>query len=240
LSHGETIQRLRALLDRVRTRSTEPRDSFVEAKTEPQGVEPGLAPIESVAPAADRASREDHASRERLVAAEPAAMAPSASAPPADAAEPAEPTEMAGAEESMPSVDVTEIEVTAEIEVAEDEGEPAPASSRRPVAPEPEERLAEIAFGSEEPPQPLHTPPPESGRLPAVPGIPFESDSDFAGLRTPTPLLPRRLEALSHMLEPEAVRPEIPPSDTVGEVIAQAQRFAPPTFVALLDASLAL
>lgn len=238
MSHGETIQRLRALLDRVRTRSTEPRDSLVEAKTEPQGVEPGFAPIESVAPGADLASGEDHASRERLVAAEPVAMGTSAAVPPADAAEPGE---MARAEESsMPSVDVTEIEVTAEIEVEEDEGEPAPASSRRPVAPEPEERLAEIAFGSEEPPQPLHTPPPESGRLPAVPGIPFESDSDFAGLRTATPLLPRRLEALSHLLEPEAVRPEIPPSDTVGEFIAQAQRFAPPTFVALLDASLAL
>lgn len=233
MSRGETLERLRALLDRVRTRSNEPRNSFVEAKTEPKGVEARLAPFEAVDPSVAPASSEDRGSRERLVAAEAVDVAPAAN--PVEA-----PGPTAAAPDSMPPVDVAEIEVTGEFEVSEEEAEPAPASSRRPVAPEPEEQLAEIAFGSEEPPQPLHTPPPESGPLPAVPGIPFETESDFAGLRSPTPLLPRRLDALPHALDPEAVRPEIPPSDAVGEFIAQAQRFAPPTFVALLDASLAL
>ena len=50
-----------------------------------------------------------------------------------------------------------------------DEIDETPASSRRPVAAPPEERLAELAFGSEEPQPARHTPPPKSGRLPAPP-----------------------------------------------------------------------
>jgi len=233
VSRGEVIWKLQALLERVRTRSTEPRGRPGEAKAEKpelgeaRAARPEIAagppPLERPAASAavEGAPSDGHDSRERLVAAEPVS-----NAGPGEA--------IAPVQDSMPPIDV------AEIEVVENEEEPAPASSRRPVAPEPEERLAEIAFGSEEPPQPLHTPPPESGRLPAAPGASFEQDSDFIGVRSATPLLPRRMEAPSRELEPQAVRPELAQSDAVGEVIAHAQRFAPATFVALLDASLSL
>jgi hypothetical protein len=96
-----------------------------------------------------------------------------------------------------------------------------------------------MAFGTEEPRQPLHTPPPESGRLPAAPVADF--DPDVTGVRNATPLLPRRpVEPVPHEIVPEATRPQLAQSDAVAEVIAEAQVFAPSTFVALLDASLAL
>lgn len=225
MSRAETIQRLEALLGRVRERSTDPRPRRGESRGAVEVVEaragtPETAVAANASP--ERAAGDDRDSRERLVAVELLAVA----AVPAEAP--------ARVQESVPPIDVAEIEVA-----AEDEEERAPASSRRPVAPEPEERLAQIAFGAEEPSQPLHTPPPESGRLPAAPGAPFD-DADFMGMRSATPLLPRRVEALPREIEPEAVRPDLAPSDAVGEVIAEAQRFAPSTFVALLDASLSL
>ena len=114
-----------------------------------------------------------------------------------------------------------------------EEVEEAPLSSRRPVAPEPEERLADLAFGAEEPQPPRHTPPPESGRLPAAP--PVEFDGDVTGVREATPIAPRQRELL-----PEPTRAELAPSDAVADLVGEAQRFAPATFAALLDASLAL
>ncbi len=235
MSRAETIQKLEALLERVRTRSAGPRPRPSHSPAEPEVVEPPVVAPElaAVVPIAEqRGAGEDPDSRERLVAAESAATETA----PAGAS--------ARGPESVPPIDVAELEVTAEVEVAAEEAEEeveerAPASSRRPVAPEPEERLAQIAFGAEEPLQPLHTPPPESGRLPAAPGAQFE-DPDFTSVRSATPLLPRRVEALPRGIEPEAVRPERAPSDAVGEVVAEAQRFAPQTFVALLDASLSL
>jgi hypothetical protein len=149
-------------------------------------------------------------SRERLVAAEPV------TAPDAPHAVPVE-------------VGVPE-ELASEEDVVE-----APASSRRPVAPEPEERLAEMAFGAEEPRPPRHTPPPESGRLPAAPQEEF--DGDVTGVReAATAAEPRR----PRELEPEAIQADLASSEVVVDVIGEAQRFAPSTFVALLDASLAL
>lgn len=248
MSRGEVIWKLQALLERVHTRSTEPRRRLGEAKAaEPEPGEARAArPEVAAAPqpqlerpaasaAVEGAPSDGHDSRERLVAAEPVSNEGPAEAiaPVQDSIAPVQGS-IAPVQDSMPPIDV------AEIEVVENEEEPAPASSRRPVAPEPEERLAEIAFGSEEPPQPLHTPPPESGRLPAAPGASFEQDSDFIGVRSATPLLPRRMEAPSHELAPQAVRPELAQSDRVGEVIGQAQRFEPATFVALLDATLSL
>jgi hypothetical protein len=41
-------------------------------------------------------------------------------------------------------------------------------------------------------------------------------------------------------LEPQATRPALAPSEEVVDVLGEAQRFSPSTFVALLDASLAL
>jgi hypothetical protein len=159
---------------------------------------------------------ESFGSRERLVAAAPVPLEPV----PAAVAEVLPPAELL--EESPP-----------ELLAAVEEVEEAPASSRRPVAPEPEERLADMAFGAEEPSPPRHTPPPESGRLPAAPAVEF--DGDVTGVRDASPIPPRTRE-----LVPESTRAELVPSDAVADVVGEAQRFAPSTFAALLDASLAL
>jgi nicotinate-nucleotide--dimethylbenzimidazole phosphoribosyltransferase len=126
------------------------------------------------------------------------------------------------------AVDESPVEVVAA--VVEELDEP-PVSSRRPVAPQPEEALAAMAFGDEESRPSRHTPPPESGPLPAEP----EFDADVTGVREATPFVAR-----SHELVPEATRAELAAHDAVADVVGEAQRFAPPTFAALLDASLAL
>jgi hypothetical protein len=162
----------------------------------------------------EQAIAESLGSRERLVAAAPVLLAPAGVADPA-------PPEML--DESPP-----------EILAAVEELEEAPLSSRRPVAPEPEERLADMAFGAEEPSPPRHTPPPESGRLPAAPAIEF--DGDVTGVREATPIAPAR----TRELVPEATRAAFAPSGAVADLVGEAQRFAPATFAALLDASLAL
>ncbi len=141
--------------------------------------------------------------------------------------------------------------------------EEAPISSRRVVSSEPEEQLAQMAFGADEPPVPLHTPPPESGRLPSAPADEFdregdatqsgrlrtapvrefEQDPDFTGVRNATPLLPLRTSrspCRASEFEPEETRVMRAPNDAVADVVAEAQKFAPATFVALLDASLGL
>jgi hypothetical protein len=90
-----------------------------------------------------------------------------------------------------------------------------------------------MAFGAEEPRPPRHTPPPESGRLPAAPAVEF--DGDVTGVREATPIVQRPRE-----LVPAPIRAELAPSDAVADLVGEAQRFAPATFAALLDASLAL
>ena len=124
--------------------------------------------------------------------------------------------------------------------------EETPASSRRPVTAPPEERLAELAFGAEEPQPARHTPPPKSGRLPAPPAVEF--DADITGVR-PAPMMSASDEApapSSHVepsvLAAQAVRPSFESGTEIRvvDVIGQAQRFAPATFMALLDASLSL
>jgi hypothetical protein len=230
----EMIQRLEQLLKRVRLRAAEPRtvarlDTPRIAAAAPAALKAN-AEVE-VAPIAPRVMTPqvpvlglggEHESQERLVAAQ--------SEPPE---EPTVVVIAAPARESTPPIDVTEVEV-----VEEEEEEEAPISSRRTVAHQPEERLAEMAFGGEEPRAPLHTPPPESGRLPAAPPVDF--DQDITGVRSATPGSPHRGPEVRPELVPEVVRAEAPPSDTVAEMIADAQRFAPATFLALLDASLAL
>ncbi len=262
---GEVLAKLEALLHRVRARAAEPRAPRGAAAAPAAGPAHSRAQGEAVLadaapPAAERAAERDLAveveivatrettppngveaapdsdgfdSRERLVAAQP--VAPEPALPTEARVEPVEPPAVVMTE-SSPPIDVTEIEV-----VAEEEEEP-PVSSRRPVVPEPEERLEQLAFGGEEPPPPLHTPPPESGRLPSAPA---EFDPDVTGVRHATPIAPRRAgepaqAGVPRELVAEVVRPELADADAVGEVIAQAQTFAPPTFVALLDASLSL
>jgi len=230
VNKGETINRLEQLLHRVRLRAAQPRTvprkdagaAFANrAAAGPTSTRPGM-------PAAQAAGAEplqEHDSEERLVTAQ---------------MEPAEePTVVfvASASDSIPPIDVTEVEVVEEEE--DDEEEEAPISSRRTVASQPEERLAEMAFGGEEPRQPLHTPPPESGRLPAAPAVDF--DPDVTGVRNAAPIAEHHHEPESRReLVPEPVRPQLSPSDRIAEMIAKAQSFAPPTFVALLDASLSL
>jgi hypothetical protein len=162
-------------------------------------------------PAEEAVVAEAFESRERLVAAEPVALA---------GAEATRAPREAGAPEELAS---------------EEDVEEAPASSRRPVAPEPEERLAEMAFGAEEPRPPRHTPPPESGRLPAAPVEEF--DGDVTGVREASQAAEARRP---RELVPQATHANLAPSEAVVDVIGEAQHFAPTTFVALLDASLAL
>jgi hypothetical protein len=164
-------------------------------------------------PAEEAVVAEAFESRERLVAAEPVAEV---AAPP----EPARAPTYASPREELAS---------------EEDVEEAPASSRRPVAPQPEERLAEMAFGAEEPRPARHTPPPESGRLPAAPVEEF--DGDVTGVREATTSSDSRRP---RELVPQAMHANLASSEAVVDVIGEAQQFAPTTFVALLDASLAL
>jgi nicotinate-nucleotide--dimethylbenzimidazole phosphoribosyltransferase len=170
-------------------------------------------------------------SRERLAAASPVAPAPAA-------------------RDDGPTVERVEVLSDEEGVAAEDEEEgveEAPASSRRPVAPPPEERLAELAFGTEEPQPARHTPPPKSGRLPAPPAGEF--DPDVTGVRAATPGLSLEEEAPASappaepsVLSAQAVRADLASGANVRvpDVLGEAQAFAPATFLALLDASLAL
>jgi hypothetical protein len=273
VSKAEKIGKLEALLARVRSRATEPRKA-PSAATAPVAVAPPVAadaPLPAMAVALEedeitlaqpiRSARgateadivlevevqevtadtvigvpveevmapEALGSRERLVAAEPA-EAVLAQAP---------------VEEAAPEILADESDVEEAGELIEE----APLSSRRPVGPQPEERLAEMAFGAhgeDEPPR--HTPPPESGRLPAAPALEF--DPDVTGVREATPIAPVRAHesdaaahaspAPSRELEPQVTHATLPSGDGVAEVIGKAQGFQPSTFVALLDASLAL
>jgi hypothetical protein len=167
-------------------------------------------------------------SRERLVAAEPAATA-------------VETAESAPAPEPEPSpiLAVQIEEVAEEVEVEE-----APASSRRPVAPPPEERLDEMAFGSVEPEPPRHTPPPESGRLPAAPEVEF--DGDITGVRNasrsahPPAESAAPAPAPAIAIVPEATIADLSANDAVADVVSPARAPEPTTFVGVLDQSIAL
>jgi len=174
-------------------------------------------------------------SRERLVAAAPAAAEPSIEPPPAPVAEP-EPAPIIAVPLEEPVVELTLESSVDAVEVVEVvEAEEAPVSSRRPVAPPPEERLDEMAFGAVEPQPMRHTPPPESGRLPAAPDVEF--DGDITGVRNasksvhPVAVAP---------IVPEATIADLAPSDEVADVVGAAQAPEPTTFVGVLDQSMAL
>jgi len=263
---SQTVARLEALLSRVRKHAAEPRPARAAAIR--ADAAPAAAPTPAVAPAppppppppmppqrteADIVLEVEVAeatqdtivavatddvvapaaldSRERLVAAEPlAAEAPAVESSPTEVrARDAEP--------------VPEPEV-AQAELSDEEIEEAPASSRRPVGPQPEERLAEMAFGAEEPSPPRHTPPPESGRLPAAPSEP-EFDVDTTGVREAAKPVARAPQPqpepqLAPGLAAVAVRGEVAASSAVVNVVGHAERAMPSRFVELLDASLAL
>ena len=265
MSKAQTISKLESLLDRVRSRAGEPRvvavavaaaaDTGVQAPHAPPVIEEvedlestqeRQVPVrggqrtesEIVVEVEVQASTTDTVlavpveeiqvpeateSRERLVAAEPAPGGPE---PVAAEREPE------AAPELIATVEEAEVE-----EVVEE----APASSRRPVAPQPEERLAEMAFGAEEPQPARHTPPPESGRLPAAPAAAVEFEGDVTGVHEASKPAARQAH------DPVAIVPEmysadlsLAPSDAVADVVGQAKQPPPATFLAALDASIAL
>jgi hypothetical protein len=161
------------------------------------------------APAEPAAVSDAVGSRERMVAAEPVRREalPSELFEPAAEAPPAAPP---------PSAD--------------EEVEEPPVSSRRPLAPQPEERLAEMAFGAEEPRPPLHTPPPESGRLPAAPALEFvEEDTGIRAAVVPPPAVVA-----------ETTRAELTGAGRAAAMHGAVPSFKPATFAELLDATLAL
>jgi hypothetical protein len=234
---------------------------LANALNEAAGVRPRVPPAPP-APAAEelvpeRAAPEKpekaYESRERLVAAPSVVPEEVAHSPAVDAGAASAPEVEAIIEEDS-SIDADVVEAGEDSALEE-----APASSRRTVTQQPEERIAQIAFGADEPArEPLHTPPPESGRLPAAAAA-IDFDGDVTGVRDSAPVAPLRpdrasADELAHKaaaaqassgepvreLVPEPTHPNLPGGDGVAEVIGEAQRFSPGTFVALLDASLAL
>jgi hypothetical protein len=117
---------------------------------------------------------------------------------------------------------------------ADEEIEQPPASSRRPLAPQPEERLAEMAFGADDPRPALHTPPPESGRLPAAPAVEFPDED--TGVHPAAP-------PASAVIQSEATRADLAGAAGAEKVAAlkgAVRVFHPTSFAELLDASLGL
>jgi hypothetical protein len=215
---GQTIAKLEALLLRVRARTGEPRAVHGSAVVNP--------PVATLALEAAEAPVEEEDDQPTLPpppvverAAEPAEVINLVTAPPVA-------LELVVEEAPPEPESAPDSEEAPEEHVAEE----APVSSRRPVMPEPEQRLEEIAFGAEEPSPPRHSPPPESGRLLAAPVAQFDTPKDAAVAS----------EARARDLVPEAIVADLAANAEVAEVIGEAQRFAPSSFVELLDATLAL
>jgi hypothetical protein len=219
------------------------------------------------APAAEEVVSEKAQSQERLVAAEAVAS---------DALSEAEaPTGLRATVEAAPSAPEVEAVVVEDASLDDDGMEEAPVSSQRAVAPAPEERLEQLAFGvDDEARPPLHTPPPESGSLLAA--APLDFDMDVTAVRdapslpshgselgdeepaaaeasavevrgaresvpAPVPVpVPEPVPSPARELVPEAIVARVPAGDAVADLIGEAARFSPTTFVALLDASLTL
>lgn len=236
------ISRLEALLERVRTRAGEPRVHAVAAS--PVAVAPAFEPAPPPPPLAQEQQEDLESTQQRQV---PSRHGPSrteaeivvevdvqAATTDTVLAVPVEEVQVPEATESRERLVAAEPapEPAPEIIASVEDIEEAPVSSRRPVAPQPEERLAEMAFGAEEPQPPRHTPPPESGRLPAAPAVEF--DGDITGVREAAkPAAPVEIV-------PEATVADLQPSDTVADMVGQPRAIAPTTFVAALDASIAL
>jgi len=117
----------------------------------------------------------------------------------------------------------------------------APASSRRPVAPQSEPRLEQLAFGTDDVLPPLHTPPPESGRVPASPDGEF--NGDVTGVRETTPP-PSKLSDLGFEPQPEAdaeiTRASLDGSVQVARFVGETGSSLPKTFLTVLDDALTL
>jgi hypothetical protein len=254
VSPREQIAKLQAMLERVKTRSGEPRPARLVAASAPVtelsddefDTVATIPPPPNRAPEPAPASGPQLESRSRLIASEPAPA----------------PTEadLAATQEAFAS--------DAEEPLEEPVEERPPASSRRPVAmpdQEPARALEEMAFGEEAAP-PRHTPPPESGRLLAAPVVEF--DPDITGVREaggfaspPPPVEPEvveqtRPEAFTggtvevapreiapppvSAMQPHVTRAEIEPSGTVAEYLNAPRTVAAHSFGDLLESALDL
>jgi hypothetical protein len=209
VSATRKIAKLEQLLVRIRARAAEPRSAR-------RSLGPAVGPADTSVQAQIEEEEDD----------QPTLPPPPVVEAAVRASEQASPT----LPQSDPRRDVlTDRDTGPDIEQQEEEfDDEPPVSSRRPVMPEPEERLAELAFGAEDPSPPRHSPPPESGRLPAAPDVSIEANEES------------RTQSSSRELVPEVMRAELSSRAEIIDVIGQAQRFAPSTFLDLLDASLSL
>lgn len=246
MNKAETLSRLEMLLERVRVRtgarggsvaSSAPSTTAVNPAPVEEPVQlstwtppPPEAPAPDVAiaidvdyveaaevPQADGRSEEPQSDRfdstERLVVAGSADDAADELIP--------EPETVENEEQAVETQPPTDAPV-------EEAAEPAPASSRRPVMmTEPDDRLERIAFGAGDARPPLHTPPPESGRVPAAPADEFDSETPEA-------------RPLSEPLVAEATLAILEASGPVAELTGAPRRSVPTTFSALLDETLSL
>lgn len=241
MSKATVISRLEELLARVRTRSAEGHDLLqtmpVPAHAPSLAASPG-APAPLAKPArADSALEPEitvafEVQETEIDLSEPFEDAPVARA--LDSRERMVASEASAAGGPRPGAD----------ELLDDELAGPPSSSRRVIADEPEEQLSEMAFGAEDLPPPRHTPPPESGRLPAAPEV--DLDADVTGVRHTAPTVPPgggatlAPDIAPRSLTPQVTRASLGASQGAASVIGHAQSFAPKTFVELLDASLQL
>ncbi len=189
---------------------------------------PPVAPPSVAPPASARKGDDAFESRSRLVSALPAAFETSDLA---DLDEGEEPFELARAA-SDPTIEAARAEVTQEELDAIEEADRAPSSSRRPISIE--EKMSE-----QEDLVPLHTPPPESGRIPsALPVIELQLDPEPAS--APMPIAAHASPAEAPALARQALRAERPPAQAeVALFVGRAPNDDPPkTFGDLLEESL--
>ncbi len=283
MSAKDRIGQLETLLRRVTARAAEPRAARVvavaaavaaapiEEETEPLDLPtrpppPGVpAPVdievELPEPAIELQSEAPAQSDERIVAAKPLDL------PVEEEADVVVPLVRREADEEAPQIEVGGDFMSAS-EIDEEAEEAAPLSSRRPMGPPPAEVLEQKAFGKEETAEPaIHTPPPESGKLPAAPELsPIVETADYdnqditgvhhtpAGERRPAAraddalaqsgehqsLSPSVHVAEPAKLAPEVTKPAVVAESAVADVIGTANAFKPATFAELLDATLKL
>jgi hypothetical protein len=245
LSRAQTLARLQTLLMRVRERARrtgEPAE--VDSVPPPRGPDPATpvaTPVSSLPPIDLQDDGIPIATADLEEARMPVAH-PASSVPPSDLREDETPIAAAdvtvselslSAQSSAPPgrigveplfgetrSDTLETSPADELTLDDRAEDRAPASSRRPVAGlATEAPLDQLAFGSEEALPALHTPPPESGKVPAAPDI---TDYD------------------REELVPETTHPTLDATITVAQFVGQAAPFAPASFLALLDATLGL
>jgi hypothetical protein len=187
VSAKEQITKLETLLARVSSRANEPRVAHArpQAPAHIQAAAPAVvvAPppaLVAKAPPIVVAMNEPDIDVVQEAAEVPVAAKSDARLIAAKAVEPLDLESTSDTSETLLEAHLESIpveDVGPELEVAEEE-DPAPSSSRRPISP-PADELAETAFGADdlaEPPR--HTPPPESGRLPAAPELAPVIDAD--------------------------------------------------------------